>query len=80
MAKSYQRVAIDTCCGLPVRSGGVRRYSSLDYPFSRVKFSVPFESLKQQRDELKVQIRLAITEVRDAWNELEKQRQRFCLQ
>ena len=36
-----------------------------------------FETLKRERDELKVQIRLANMEVRDEWDELEKQWQHF---
>jgi hypothetical protein len=71
--QATQRAAVVSWVGI----GGVCRYSSLDYPFSRAKFSVPLESPKQQHDELKVRIRLAITEVRDEWDELEKQRQRF---
>jgi hypothetical protein len=36
-----------------------------------------FEALKHQRDELKVRIHLVNMEVRDEWDELEKQWQHF---
>ena len=39
-----------------------------------------FETLKRERDELKVQIRLANMEVRDEWDELEKQWQHLVSQ